>query len=93
MSLFDGIIFGLIIALMATMDYYNFKRPHDNGFWSLKTKAPRWDVWHVSKRIIIFLVAFLAIGLDKLIEIATNPYLQAMVIAFVGQAIFYTLRR
>jgi len=78
---------------MATMDYYNFKKPHDNGFWSLKTKCPRVDIWHISKRLILLIVAFLAIGLENLIILITNPYLWMALVAYIGQVIFYTLRR
>jgi len=78
---------------MATMDFYNFRRPHDNGFWSLKTKHPRFDIWHTSKRIILAIIAYIAIGHEQAIILLSNPYVWLILIAYFGQLIFYNQRR
>ena len=92
-SFFNIFLFGMIVLLMATMDYYNFKKPHDSGFWSLKTKYPRNDVWHYSKRVILFIIAYIIIGPDQLIQILENQYFQFTAIAYFGQKLFYNKRR
>ena len=54
------------------MDYFNFKVPHDTGFWSLNTKGQRLDAWHVSK---ILMLGCFAIGIIGQIDIWMYPIL------------------
>ena len=53
------ILFGVIVFLWAFMDYLSFHKRHNQGFWSLKTMPSGFkiDAWHVSKWIILFIVA------------------------------------
>ncbi len=78
---------------MANMDYLNFRRPHNNGYWSLHTKHPRNDAWHHSKRLVLGIIAYLVVGPDGLIQILENQYLQFAVMAYLGQKLFYNKRR
>jgi len=94
LNLYDGhILFAIIAILMATMDYYDFHKPHDKGYWSLKTGSNKFDVWHSCKRVILFIIAYKFIGIEQLIQILSNSYFQYIVIAYLGQYIFFTKRR
>ena len=40
-------------AFNSIMDHYDFRRPHDNGFFSLHTLGSKKDIWHFSKYAMI----------------------------------------
>lgn len=50
--------FSTIVMFMAFMDGFNFYFPHNEGFFSLTygEGSTSWDIWHVLKRGILFVV-------------------------------------
>ena len=85
----DIYLFGAIVILLAWMDFICFQRPHDSGYFSLHTKGSKRDAWHDAKKLVLFLIAFIIIREDALIDIFVNPYVWLAAIAYLGQKFFY----
>ena len=47
----------IVVILTSLMDYWNFKVPHQSGFWSLTHDF--WDAWHLSKNLCLMIVFWL----------------------------------
>ena len=60
----EYLVFALVIILLSTMDGYNFHRPNDTGFFSLKTHEDKFDIWHTLKFMLLVVIAFREIGFD-----------------------------
>ena len=87
----EYIYFGIIVMLMAFMDVFNFKLPHNKGWFSL-TYGPgsnNWDVWHILKRGILLTIFLYMFGFYPE-QLAW--WLHGMgfaLIAYIGQVLIY----
>ncbi len=79
---------------MAFMDFINFQRPKDKGYWSLHTKvgSSKRDAWHDTKRLTIFAFAIAAIGSAQLLYLVNNAFLQVAILAIVCQKVYHILK-
>ena len=65
-----------IVALKAVADYYDFKVPHHQGFWSLTSRF--WDIWHLTENVSLLSV-FIPLGfLMKLKKFGWISYITFM---------------
>ena len=62
----------------AVMDHFDFRRPYNNGFWSLHTLGSRKDVWHLSKVAMVLCFVFAATVLEFDPERAWHDYAQVI---------------
>jgi len=77
-------LFSGIVILWAFMDFICFQRPYNSGYFSLHTYGLRFDAWHHSKILILFLITYSMIGYENLLD-----YVWFALIALVGQLFFY----
>ena len=80
------------LILLAFMDFINFQRPKDSGYFSLHTKGNRNDAWHHSKRLAILSFAIAAIGEQQIILLIDNPYIWVGVLAYIWQLVYHLLK-
>ncbi len=57
------LLLALAVICDAAMDYFNFQRPYDSGFWSLHTEDTA-DAWHWIKKLKWLFVIVAIYGLN-----------------------------
>ena len=77
------------LILLAWMDFINFQRPKDSGYFSLHTKGSKNDAWHHGKKLAILSFGIAAIGYDQVIYLLLNPYIWLAILAFIIQVFIY----
>jgi len=86
------IFVGLAAFLSALMDWCNFKRPRNSGYWSIHTKD-KWDAWHHSRKIryaCFFLWgAVLYLKQPNMEEIITIIILHPLIFGFIVLIVHY----
>jgi hypothetical protein len=79
----------IALSLLAFMDFINFQRPKDQGYFSLHTKGSKRDAWHDSKKLAILFFAIAAIGEAQVAWLINNPLIWVALFAWFLQAFIY----
>ena len=82
-------LFCMGVSFWAVADHFRDRVPEDSGFWSHKTGADKWDIWHVSKRGALTCFAVAALGFTDIYYLFMNVYFWAIIIAWLFQKIIY----